>query len=188
MMDAPKEKRFLPALALELAQWFPELNGRALAVSEIEVTKENVPTLPLAMVAFARSAADPPVRSSTEEFEVTDHFVVEFWLEPMRIKQKGGGETPFWSYYDYEAIRDTLLANIVRWPSPNNGTIQYRSLTVDADRMAITLTFAFTVIFQWCAPVTDFGEKFKAGVRLCTPVACVPEAICPDPDPCDPCP
>src|SRR5262245_57543333 len=137
-MDArvKQETRFLPALAEAIAAWFPELNGRSLAVSEVTVTKEYVITLPLVMVAFVRGTADPPSKASAEMFEITDSFVVEFWLQPARIKKADGSETPFWSYYDYEDIRDTLLRNIVRWPTPGDAwRISYRGLSIEADSL-----------------------------------------------------
>jgi len=188
-MDArvtPVKPRFLPALAEQLALWFPELNGRALAVSEVSITKDNVPTLPLALVAFTRSTADPPARSNHEMFEIGDAFIVDFWLEPARYKKVNGTETPFWSYYDYEAIRDTLLANIARWDAPGGELIAYRGLTIEAEQLAVTLTFTFAATFRWCAPKrTDRGEPFTIGFNLCTPPACIPD---PCPEPVDPCP
>jgi hypothetical protein len=193
-MDArvtPEKQRFLPALAEQLALWFPELNGRALAVSEVSITKDNVPTLPLAMAAFIRSTADPPRVSNTDIFEITDTFIVDFWLEPARYKKTNGTETPFWSYYDYEAIRDTLIANILRWETPGGERIVYRGLTIEAEPVAVTLTFTFMATFRWCAPRLEHGEEFVVGFRLCTPPACIPdpcEEERADADPCDPCP
>jgi hypothetical protein len=191
-MDAqtPVDTRFLPALAEQLALWFPELNGRALAVSEVSVTKENVPTLPLAMVAFVRSTANPPGRNSYDTFDIEDAFVVEFWLEPARYKKANGSETPFWSYYPYDTIRDTLLGNLIRWETPGGERIAYRGLTIDADPLAVTLTFAFVATFRWCSKPTDFGEPFSIGFNLCTPEGCcfedcVEEEVDPS---CDPCP
>jgi hypothetical protein len=178
------ETRFLPALAEQLAVWFPDLGGRALAVSEVSVTKESVPSLPLAMVAFVRSTAEAR-RHSTREFEIVDSFVVEFWLEPQRYKKANGSETPFWSYYDYQSIRETLLNHIVRWQPPGCEQIAYRGLNIEAEPLAVTLTFAFTATFQWAEVVTDFGDPFTIDFRLCTPEPCtVP--VCLD-DPVDPC-
>ena len=183
-MDAitPVEKRFLPALAEAIAVWFPELGGRALAVSDITVTKENIPTLPLCLVAFTRSLANPPTRNSYEEIHVQDAFIVEFWLEPMRYKRTDSSETPFWTYYPYDTIRDKLLTNITQWQSPGKERIAYRTLTISADAMAVMLTFGFTANFEWCPKVDRYGIPFEISVNLCTPVACVPE-IC-EPDPC----
>ena len=186
-MDArvtPAKQKFLPALAEQLALWFPELNGRALAVSEVSITKDNVPALPLAMAAFIRSTAAPPSHSSAEMFEVVDTFIVDFWLEPARYKKANGTETPFWSYYDYEAIRDTLLSNMVRWEAPGGERVAYRGLTIEAEPFAVTLTFTFMATFRWCPTKTDYGEPFTVGFSLCTPEACIPD---PCPEPVDPC-
>jgi len=181
MVPEEEEKRFLPALAEAIVEWFPELQGRALAVSEVSVTKENVPTLPLVMVAFLRSAGEAPTRNSRDSFDVADEFIVEFWLEPSRYKRANGSETPFWSYYDYEAIRDTLLQNLTRWEAPGCERISYRTLTIGADPFAVTLSFAFTASFRWKAKTTEFGDAFKIGLRLLTPTeCCFPE----EPDPC----
>lgn len=171
---ARSETRFLPALAEEIARWFPELQGRSLAVSEVTVTKENVPTLPLVMVAFVSSTSEAPARSSSDQFQIVDTFVVDFWLEPARYKRADGSETPFWSYYDYEAIRDKLLSNLTRWESPGGERIAYRGLAIDADHIAVTLTFTFVATFRWCATIEDVGERFDVTVNLCTPVGCVP--------------
>ena len=181
-MDArvalPKQ-RFLPALAEQLALWFPELGGRALAVSEISITKENVPTLPLVVVAFMKGTADPPLNA--EMFDITEAFVIDFWLEPARYKKANGTETPFWSYYDYEAIRDTLLTNLVRWETPGGERIAFRELTVEAEAYMVTLTFRFTATYRWCPDYVEHGEPFKISFNLCTASdCCIPEEI----DPC----
>jgi len=192
-MDAivKHEMRFLPALADQIALWFPELGGRALAVSEVTITKENVPTLPLAMVAFIRSVGDQPANSKTRMFEIVDTFIVDFWLEPARYKKANGTETPFWSYYDYEAIRDTLLTNLSRWDPPGGEVIAYRGMVTEAEPLAVTLTFTFAATFRWCPTgPKDRGEPFTIGFGLCTPPACIPDPCEPDPadvDECDPC-
>jgi hypothetical protein len=188
-MDArvtPVKQKFLPALAEQLALWFPELKGRALAVSEVSVTKDNVPTLPLAMTAFIRSTGDPPSHSNYDTFEIIDTFIIDFWLEPARYKKANGTETPFWSYYDYEAIRDTLVGNLIRWETPGGERIAYRGMRVGAEPLAVTLTFTFMAKFNWCSTNTDFGEPFTIGFNLCAPESCCPDDICPDSvDPCD---
>ena len=179
------EKRLLPALAEAIGEWFPELGGRSIAVSEVDITKENVPTLPLAMVAFIRSTSDPSTKARVSNFEIGDTIVVDFWLEPARYKRANGTETPFWSYYDYEAIRDKLLTKLVRWESPNGEIVTYRGLTIEATQLAVTLTFTFMVTFRWCpdekyAPDSIVG---KIPVKLCVPTeCCIPE--CMEDDPC----
>ena len=178
---SPSKQRFLPALAEQIAIWFPELNGRALAVSEVSITKANVPTLPLAMVCYLRGTANPPMNA--DMFEIVDIFLVDFWLEPERYKRANGTETPFWSYYDYESIRDKLLTNISRWETPGGERIAFRELSIEAEELAVTLTFRFTATFRWCPtkPV-EYGEPIKQiGFNLCTASeCCIPEEV----DPC----
>lgn len=190
-MDAIVEKspRFLPTLAEALAEWFPELGGRALAVSEVTVSKENIPTLPLAMVAFVRGTGDQ-TSSNRYIFNMEDAFVIEFWLEPARYKKKDGSMTPFWSYYDYEAIRDNLLAHLAAWDYPGSERIVYRGLNIEADALAVTLTFAFVANFRWCHKplVKPMGVVKDVAVHLCPAPTCIPDCFEPEPeDPCHPC-
>ena len=180
----PQEYRLLPALADAITEWFPELGGRALAVSDMLVDKQNTPTLPLVLVAFVRSTANPPLRNHYEEFPIDDVFIVQFWMKPLRQKRADGSETPFWTYYPYEYVRNKLLTHLVEWMPPNKERIGYRGLTVTADQFAVVLTFQFVAHFDWCPKINRFGEVIQhaPGFNLCTPPGCVPE-IC-EPDPC----
>lgn len=190
-MDAlVREIRFLPALALAIADWFPLLKGRSIAVADATITRENVPTLPLVAVVFVSSAGQQLARSYSEQFQITDEFAVQFWMKPVRYTDASGAETPFWSYYPYEIIRNKLLSNMVRWQSPNGEKIAYRGMNVQADAMAVTLTFHFAATFEWCAEFNETGEPFVVDFRLCEPAPCVIDT-CPEPEPddkCDPCP
>lgn len=143
--------RLLPTLAAEIAIWFPELDGRSVAVSEADITKENIPGLPLVMVAFAKSVSEHPINSTHFSVAITDTVVIEFWLEPSRYKRQNGTETPFWSYYDYESIRNILLTNLINWHGPNGERFAYRSMTIEAESLAVILTFTFLASFMWCA-------------------------------------
>jgi hypothetical protein len=133
------------------------------------------------MVAFARSAAE--TRANPRAFEIVDAFVVEFWLKPARYKKANGSETPFWSYYPYEQIRDTLLNNLLYWDAPGGEEIAYRGLNIEADQLAVTLTFNFTASFQWCYESKDKGDPFTISFNLCADQSCCPEEIKVD-DPC----
>ncbi|KRR21357.1 hypothetical protein CQ14_06825 [Bradyrhizobium lablabi] len=196
-MDArtpAQEKRFLPAAAEAIAQWFyPELenpNGppRSVAVSDIDITKENIPTLPLVLVAFTQSLGHQLMRSSSSEFEITDTFVVEFWMPPQRVQHKNK-DTPYWNYYPYEYIRDTLIAGFVNWEGPRGERVAYRGLHVEADPLAARLTFTFVATFQWCVDSLDMGTPFDVGFRLCTPASCIPDCTEEqEVDECQPCP
>lgn len=191
----PRERRFLPALAEAIAEWFPELNGRAFAVSDATITKENVPTLPLVMVALARSVGEQLAHNYSADFEIVDSFVVEFWLKPEIIKRANGSQTPFWTYYEYEDVRNTLLSNLSRWHMPGDyehkktPRIAFRTLHIAASPLAVTLTFGFIASMRWCADGDEHGEPFKISLRLCAPPSCVPETCYEeDINECQPCP
>jgi len=180
------ETRLLPALAEAIAEWFPELGGRAMAVSEAAVTKENIPTLPLAVVAFLRSVSDQSSKSRQQQFEITDAFVIEFWLPSEKYRRANGSEAPFWSYYNYEAIRDKLLTHMATWDAPRNARIAFKTLDTEADHLAVTLTFNFTASINWKACIDAPPDMIITNlpINLCAPATecCVPE--CFEEDPC----
>jgi hypothetical protein len=180
------ETRLLPALAAAIAEWFPELGGRAMAVSESAVTKENIPTLPLAVVAFVRSVGDQSQVARQSQFEIVDHFVVEFWLAPEKYQRANGSDAPFWSYYNYEAIRDKLLTHMATWQAPRSARIAYRALDIEADPLAVTVTFGFISTINWKSCVNPPPDSIidHIGFNLCAPAydCCVPECF----DPCEP--
>lgn len=176
--------RLLPALAAAIATWFPELEGRSVAVSEADITKENIPTLPLVMVAFAKGVSEQPANSAQFSIIMADQIIIEFWMEPSRYKKANGSETPFWSYYDYEAIRNVLLSNVINWEGPNHERFAYRALNIDATPLAVVLTFTFAVTFKWCVddavverclPSTDIDGKpiddRTFNMKICAPAS-----------------
>ncbi len=138
----------LPALATAIRGWFPELKGRAFAVSEADVTRENVPELPLVMVALARESAEHSAQSNMP-IQISEDVLIQFWLQTDRYRKTDGSESPFWAYYNYEAIRDTFLANTFGWRSPRDGLLQYVSMDIEADQIAVVLTFRMNHIFLW---------------------------------------
>ena len=109
-----------------------------------------------------------------------------------RYKRANGTETAFWSYYDYEAVRDKLLSELVLWESPSGQRISYRGLGIEADPLAVTLTFAFVATMRWCSDKTVFPDsiitKDTIKVRLCAAEGCCPEACLEPVDFCNPCP
>jgi len=184
---------FLPAIVRGVIQWFPELRGRAFPATEMALSKENLPTLPFAVVMLVRSEANPPVSGrGMDRFEMTDIFTIGFYMKPERqLKQVGvqDSETPFWTYYPYEHIRDGLFGKLRRWQGPNGERVVFRGLTTEADPYAVTLTFTLAAIRHWCERETEFGDPITEApiFGLCVPPSCVPDEPCPDPNPCEPC-
>lgn len=141
----------LPALAKAIGEWFPDLGGRSIAVSEAEVTAENVPTLPLVMVALQKETSDHAVRSNGD-ITITEDILIQFWSAPERYKRADGSESPFWAYYDYSAVRDALLMRMLDWKSPAGYRLRYVGMDIESDPLAVVLTFNFRHEFKWCRP------------------------------------
>lgn len=139
----------IPALALAVAEWFPELKGRALPVSEAKITRENMPKLPLCMVSLLREMGNHIVQ--TGRIEPQEFIVVEFWFEPTRYTNGKGGETPFWAFYDYDLLRDRLVTQLKNWISPRGDRLEYFSLEIDSDQYATVITFNLRHKFVFCA-------------------------------------
>lgn len=170
MEEVKQHPEFLPELATLVALWFPSLKGRAVAVTEIEVTKENRPTLPLAVLALHREEAQHNQKGNKDP-DLTDDFIVEFWLPLIRYKDtKSGAESPFWAYYPFEAIRDRLLTKMLEASrNHQNWGIRYISMDVAADADAVILTFRFSRNYTWCPDddETDTGDPIEVTLSLC---------------------
>lgn len=179
----------LPKIAADVAKWFPELEGRALAVTDADqLTRENTPKLPLVMVALAREQSDQPINAAKSLINLRDEFIIEFWLEPNRYKRSNGTESPFWSYFDYQSIRDRLLIGFTDgYLGPDGERISYRYLAQESSNFAIVLTFTFTASYQWCmdGSVSDEdGVVITPSVwktNICAPKGeCLPDGFEPD--------
>lgn len=140
--------------AANVAKWFPELNGRSLAVSEAAVDAENVPTLPIAMVALESEVAEHNV-ASNGNIRITNNFVLQFWFAPERYKSEQG-ESPFWAFYDYERWRQRLLRNILKYRTPVKERVRYRSMTIESDPLAVIMEFKLSTQFDYCEDDDDF--------------------------------
>ena len=177
-MDNPST---LPAFAEAIKIWFPEMQGRVLAVAEAAITKENVPTLPLCMIALAKETGDHKWRVGKVEIPLTEEFLCEFWMRPERYKREDGSETPFWSFYDYSAIRTRLLNNVLSWQAPGTkARIEYVSLDIEATSFAVHICFTLRAHYNWCPEEEhvdeDDGKPMRLAVNICAPIStcCVP--------------
>lgn len=146
----PEDKQLLPVLADRIATWFPELNKRSVAVSDATITKENIPELPLVMVAFAEESSDDPKDTSKSIINIEDSFMIEFWLKPDRHKRKDGKESPFWAFYDYTGIRNRCLQMLHRYVGPNQERFKYVGMTQDSTHQAVIITLSFIATYQIC--------------------------------------
>lgn len=186
----------LPALARQLNVWFPELEGRALAVSEVEPfdNKTNVPTLPVAVVAMISGTNTNAGAGAGGNAQVTlaDDLLVQFVYEPVKYKREDGADTPFYAFYDYESTRDRLITGLKGWRTPRGGSVSYVSLEVESDEFAVYMAFRLRTSERWCQPVEPpnpcdptANPVVDIKLRWDTPPPCC-ERDCPPPeDPCD---
>ena len=162
------ETEVLPAVADALREWFPELGDRALAVTDAKITKENLPTLPIAMVAPLRQLYS---HNSGGRLTVGEEFMIEIWLAPER-EVGVGGETPFWSYYNFNALRNRLFDRFAGWRTPQNGAVVFVSLDIEVVEYAVMLSFRMRANYDICAdaPVEPpDGEPARITYSLCAP-------------------
>lgn len=143
----------LQELANAIALHFEELEGRVIAVSEIEpFDQTNVPTLPLCAVALLTESGSQN-ENGGGRIGLSDDVLVYFMFKAERYKKKDGGNTPFYAYYDYETVRDKLLGLTKSWHSSRGGALSYTSLEMDSDEYAVYLSFRFNIITKaWCDP------------------------------------
>ena len=145
-------KPWLVELMEEVAQWLPALGGRTMAVSDAEVTKENTPTLPIALGLIDRETVAHNPQSSADPV-ITDAFTIELWLENTKYKI-GDAQSAFWAYRDHEPVRDILWSQLRRKQARERGQnlYQFVSMDVGVDTFAVVLTFRFNRIYTWCEP------------------------------------
>lgn len=147
-----EEEALAERIARRIREAFPELNGRAFAVSEVGAFKDksDVPTLPVAIVGLTNGTG-VQAENSAGRLRITDNFVIEMIFASERHK----GERkvlPFYKFYNYEAVRDRLLSALNGWTTPDNIAANYRSISVEADQFAVYITIGVSMSFDWCDP------------------------------------
>lgn len=147
------EETLAQQIAARVSEVFPELNGRSIAVSEIEPFKDarEVPTLPIAVVALAPGGTGQQNTHGGGRIRMTDNFVIEFIVQSERYKAKGK-VLPFYSFYDYEAVRTRLLSGLRSWTNECNIGVAYRGIDVEANQFAVYITISVSMTFDWFDP------------------------------------
>lgn len=174
----------LIALSAKIAEWFPDLGGRAFAVSEVNpFDKQNdVPSLPVAVVGLLTEQGAQG-KFGGSRITLNAQVMLQFIFEPLKYKRQDGAATPFYAFYDYEAIRNRLLSNLVKWRTPLGGAITYQAMDVESDEFAVYISFRLLINEEWCAIDLESDEQpFQFTIHSTLSAPC--------PDPCcdDPCP
>lgn len=172
----------LPLVAALIAESFPELNGRALAVTEAVITPANLPTLPLVIVApLTQTFSD----NGGYRLPTQEEFMLEFWLKPEREQTATGGETPFWTYYEYNKLRNRVKSIFAGWRG-QGGTVIMRTMEIDADEFAVSISFRMRATYEECVPEPKLpecepgtakdGDPAHITYSLCKPIGISPDA------------
>lgn len=184
-----EQKPMLLALAEELDNHFPEMEGRIFPVSEADINKTNVPKFPLCMLALTVMPLTYSVNSKNP-ISMNEDFVVEFWFETNKIKRSNGSESPFWAFYNYEPLRNKFVAVVSRWKSPAGFKVKIVSMEVETSDLAVMVVFRCQHVFDWCEPeeLTNAldGEPSIIGkttnviyeITSYIPTECCPEPAC----------
>lgn len=147
------------ALARHLAEWFPDLEGRAFAVTDTDEvwTKETAPTLPLCAVGVVEETYDFPEKSNSQE-KIETTIAILFAFEAERYKTSDGRISPFWAYVDHEALRNRVAAALKAFRSPSGGRVLPLRLERDATEVALTFAFIATHAEELCLPADVEAE------------------------------
>lgn len=184
-----------PALAKALAEWLPEFAGRCVAVSEAEITKENIPSIfPLALVAPIDETSDHNIKVE-RQIEITESLLISLLYEPSRYPRADGGGSGLWAYYDLHSMRNRILFHAVDWIGPNGGRLAYKSGRVAVEPHAVAFEFMFDCCFYWCPsdpsagpclpdPPCSITASYGPANQLIYPVPPEPETS----EDCNPCP
>ena len=181
-----------PAFAAAVAEWFPELGGRSVAVSESDITEQNIPILPLAMIAIGSETSDHNQKSNRKP-TISEEILLQFWLRPDKYRRADGSESPFFGYVDTTAIRNKLLTHILDWIAPSGYKLRYRSMDIDASPLALVITFRLIHEFVWCESREthdDCGRSIEPQVcRVAVDIKPAPTVFCgvDQTDKCDDC-
>lgn len=186
----------LPALAKAVSQAFPELQGRALAVSEVAPfnDKTNVPSLPIAYTALIGESSNQTSRNT--KIDLVDRIMVALMFDPVKYQREGGEDTAFFAFYDYESIRDRMLMLAKHWETPRGGGLVYKTMDVESDEFAVYINFVFEAHERWsedcvAQPDDDCQPPIPAPTitmvsRVLQPEGCCPP-LCEEPEATDGC-
>ena len=169
------------ALAVDVNKWFPEYEGRVIAVADCVISKENKPILPLVMIAFTGEGAESSTRTNRPS-RIIENVTVEFWQESVRYKLGNGAESPFYAYIDYRAIRDKLLSYLDAWVTPDGSYLAYQNCNILSDEYAYTIQMNFKASYEFCPDAVPeitsvMGVDGHIGLNLIAPFQPVPTAI-----------
>lgn len=154
------------SIALIIREAFPELNKRAFAISEVAITKENMPNLPLACVALLNIRGVNQSNNVKTPLDLEETICVEFWIASKTYMKDDGGISPFYAFQDYKPYMDRLFNALTGFFTPQKKAVKFISFDMTADEYCLTLCFKLSVEWRWCPEPDHFYHPVKISFRL----------------------
>lgn len=151
-----------------------DFQGRVVSVSEMEVTRTNTPTFPVAMFALQDITFVHSERTNKPPAAV-ETIIAEFWFQSRkRVNVGGKAETPFWEFYNYEPLLQTVVDFVTNWKSPRGYRLKLVRMDLESTELAVMVSFTFNHIYDICpTPEEELGETRLVG-NVCIPTGCDP--------------
>jgi len=149
----------------------PELDGRVIAVSEMEVNRANMPTLPICMTAL-RDVTFRHAEQTNQDPWIVEQIVTEFWFESNRIKNSKSQETPFWAYYDYDKLLFKIVKFVLGWTSPKGYKFKITRMDIESSDLAVHVAFEFFHQYRFCDVFPDEPEELRLVQSVCMKTGC----------------
>lgn len=143
----------LPYIGQKVDEWFPELEGRSVAVMDDDITSTSAPSLPMAMIMLNNISTVGAIDIQTgQELKLIQDVSIEFWFKPTRYKKEDGeSDSPFWAWRDFYPILDRLTAGFIN-DFPDTASIEFVSMEPGTTELAVMFEFRFRITSTWCPP------------------------------------
>jgi hypothetical protein len=157
----------VPEVAEVVRNAFPELQGRAIAVTAENIRDKEDITLPACLLSLFSSLPSPSVvLGSSGDANLQDDYIIQFMFEAKQYTRNNAA-IPVWSYYDYVTVRHRLFVALNDFAARNDISLRFISLEVESDDIAVVLTFRFRQEFPWCEDdVCDTPEPVNISLTL----------------------
>ncbi|QBQ72041.1 virion-associated protein [Agrobacterium phage Milano] len=149
-----------------VAPAFHEIEGRAIPVTGVDddASGTQATKLPFVLVGLRQGdTSGPATIAGNSTINLRDDFIVEFNMKKERYRDRKGGETPFFSYYDYESIRDRLFNSMIEFSGEHGITFEFVSLDISTEGDVVYIEFRFRQNYEWCETVREADTTIEAG-------------------------
>lgn len=158
-------------MVADITPYLPEFQKRVMSVSEMEVTRTNTPSFPIAM--FALQNIDFIHSERTNKAPVANEIIIaEFWFQSRKKVLTAGKETPFWEFYNYEPLMQVMVDFVTNWKSPRNYKLKLVRMDLESSELAVMVSFTLHHSYDLCpTPEEELGVT-QLVANICIPTEC----------------